>query len=70
MAKEFTAILHQEDETYIAHCPEIDIVSQGESIEEAKENLKEAIELFMEHAPDEEKKRRIHSDILVTTVTA
>jgi len=70
MAKEFTAIVHQEDNTYVALCPEVDIASQGDTIEEAKSNLKEAIELFMEHAPDEEKKRRIHSDILVTTITA
>ncbi|MES0491487.1 MAG: type II toxin-antitoxin system HicB family antitoxin [Leptospirales bacterium] len=55
MPQNYTAILHKEDNVYVAHCPEIDIASQGETIEVAKENLKEAIELFLEHAPKEEK---------------
>jgi predicted RNase H-like HicB family nuclease len=44
----FTAVLCREGMWYVAHCPEIGTVSQGESIEEAVENLKEATELYLE----------------------
>jgi predicted RNase H-like HicB family nuclease len=39
---------------YVALCPEFDIASQGETIEKAKANLKEAVSLFLECAPKEE----------------
>jgi predicted RNase H-like HicB family nuclease len=41
-----------------------------DSIEDAKDNLKEAIDLFLEYAPVEEKSRRIHSEMFITTVSA
>ncbi len=44
----FTAILHREEALYVAKCPEVGTVSQGESIEEAIANLKEATELYLE----------------------
>ena len=52
--KQLTAIIHKEDNEYVSLCPELDIASQGSSIEEAKENLKEAVELFFECASEKE----------------
>ena len=54
MHKSLTAIIRREDEGYFALCPEIDVASQGDTIEEAKENLKEAVELFYECASKDE----------------
>ena len=49
-----TAVIHKEAGGFVSLCPELDIASQGDSIEEAKANLKEAVELFYECAsPDE-----------------
>ncbi len=50
----FTAILHKEDDIYVAECPEVGTVSQGYAIEEAIANLKEATELYLEEFPLEE----------------
>ena len=47
----FSAILHKEDDLYVAECPEVGTVSQGETIEEALVNLKEATELYLEEFP-------------------
>lgn len=46
-----TAVIHLEDNLYVAECPEIGTVSQGTSIEEAINNLKEATELYLEEFP-------------------
>ena len=48
-----TAIIHLEDNLYVANCPEVGTVSQGSTIEEAVENLKEATELYLEEFPIE-----------------
>jgi predicted RNase H-like HicB family nuclease len=47
----FTAVIHKEDDIYVAECPEVGTVSQGYSIEEALANLKEATELYLEDFP-------------------
>lgn len=47
----FTAVLHREDDLYVAECPEVGTVSQGYTIEEAIVNLKEATELYLEEFP-------------------
>ncbi len=47
----FTAVIHKEDDLYIAECPEVGTVSQGYTIEEAIANLKEATELYLEESP-------------------
>jgi len=47
----FTAVLHKEGDLYVAECPEVGTVSQGETIEEAVDNLKEATELYLEEFP-------------------
>jgi predicted RNase H-like HicB family nuclease len=44
----FTAILHEEEDMYVAECPEVGTVSQGKAIEEAIDNLREATELYLE----------------------
>ncbi len=49
--KTFTAVLHKEKKLYVAECPEIGTASQGKTIEEAIENLKEATELYLEEFP-------------------
>lgn len=46
-----TAILHRENHLFVAECPETGTVSQGKTIEEAIENLKEATELYLEAFP-------------------
>jgi predicted RNase H-like HicB family nuclease len=61
MLKQFTALIEREGEGYISLCPELDIASQGDTIEEARENLREALELFFETAPRIEIQLRIHN---------
>ena len=46
-----TAILYREDEVYVAECPEVGTVSQGDTIEEALANLREATALYLEECP-------------------
>lgn len=47
----FTAVLHKEEDMYIAECPEVGTASQGQTIDEAISNLKEATELYLEEFP-------------------
>lgn len=68
MQKQFTAIIEREGDGYISFCPEFDIASQGDTIEEARENLREALELFFEDASPEEIKQRLHEEVYVTRV--
>jgi len=63
-----TAIIEKEDAGYVSLCPELDIASQGDTIEDARDNLKEALELFFETASPEEIKHRLHGDVFVTQV--
>jgi predicted RNase H-like HicB family nuclease len=63
-----TAIIHAEGDGYVSLCPELDIASQGDSIEQARDNLREALELFFESASAEEVKQRLHSEVYVTQV--
>jgi len=48
MSKKLTAIITREENWYVSHCVELGVVSQGKTIEEAKANLKEAVELYLE----------------------
>lgn len=50
----FSAIIEHEGEWYVAMCPELDIASQGHTVEEARKNLQEAIQLFIETADPKE----------------
>jgi predicted RNase H-like HicB family nuclease len=66
----FTAIIEREDTLYVALCPELDIASQGNSVENALENLKEAVELFLETAAPRELKERRREHVFVTQFQA
>jgi predicted RNase H-like HicB family nuclease len=61
---QLTAVIEREDDWYVATCPELDIVSQGETIEGARSHLLEAVEGFFEAAsPSEIKRRRNYQTI-------
>jgi predicted RNase H-like HicB family nuclease len=62
------AIIEAEGDGYVSLCPELDIASQGDSIEQARDNLREALELFFECASAEEVRQRLRGDIYVTQV--
>jgi len=66
----FTAILEKEGELYVALCPELDVASQGTTVEEATANLKEAVELFLECADPAEVEARQHEEVFVTRFEA
>jgi len=55
MTYKFTTIITQEDKWYVARCVELGVVSQGKTIEKAQENLKEAVELYLEDQPKSKK---------------
>jgi predicted RNase H-like HicB family nuclease len=66
MSMRLTAFIHREEDMYVAICPELDIASQGESVEAARDNLQEAVELFFECAPDTEVQSRLGGETFVT----
>lgn len=66
-SRQFTAIIEQEGDGYVALCPELDIASQGDTVEEARKNLKEALELFFECADPSEVESRVHKNEVFVT---
>ncbi len=66
----YTAIIEKEGDGCVALCPELDVASQGATVEEATANLREAVELFLECADPEEVARRVHSQVFVTRFEA
>jgi predicted RNase H-like HicB family nuclease len=68
MKRKLTVIIEREGDGYVALCPELDIASQGDSVEQAHTNLREALALFFEAASAEEIQRRIHGEVYVTQV--
>lgn len=68
MQKQFAAIIEREGDGYVSLCPELDTASQGDTIEEARENLREALELFFEIASPNEIQTRLHDEVYVTRV--
>lgn len=66
MTKSMTMIIEREDDSYVAVCPSVDVASQGDTIEQARANLKEALELFFETASEAEIEERLHSEIYVS----
>ena len=67
-AHRLTAIIEREDDGFVALCPELDIASEGGSIEEARVNLIEALTLFFGSAAPSEVGRRLHDEVFVTRV--
>ncbi len=63
-----TAVLRQEGNLVTSFCPELDVASQGESFEEAKENLKEAVELLLEVASEDELETRYREKLYVSSL--
>jgi predicted RNase H-like HicB family nuclease len=61
-----TAIIEREEDGYVALCPELDVASQGDSVENASHNLREALTLFFETASPSEVKERLHREVYVT----
>ena len=68
MNKQITVIIEREGTGYVSLCPGLDIASQGDTIEAARDNLREAIELFFESASAAEIKQRTHEEVYVTRV--
>lgn len=66
--RQLTAIIEREGNAYVALCPELDLASQGDTVEAARVNLIEALELFFESADQTEIARRLHTEIFVTRV--
>lgn len=68
MSKHLTAIIQREGDGFVALCPGLDVASQGGTIEEARGNLREALELFFECASPEEIHQRLGEEVFVTQV--
>jgi predicted RNase H-like HicB family nuclease len=66
--RQLTAIIEREGDGYVSLCPELDIASQGDTIEDARSNLTEAVELFFESADPAEIRERLHSEVFVTRI--
>ncbi len=66
--RHLTAVIEREDDLFVALCPELDIASQGPTVEAAKDNLREALELFFESASPAEVSSRLKADLYVTSV--
>lgn len=63
-----TCVIERDDDSYVSSCPELDIASQGSSIETARANLIEAVELFLETADHSEIEQRMRSEVYVTGI--
>ncbi|MDP2606530.1 MAG: type II toxin-antitoxin system HicB family antitoxin [Deltaproteobacteria bacterium] len=63
-----TALIEREGDGYVSLCPELDVASQGKTVEEARDNLREALELFFESASAEELKQRLRHEVFITQV--
>ena len=68
MTKKLIAIIEREGDGFVSLCPELDIASQGNTVDEARKNLQEALELFFETASHDEIKERLHEEIYITQV--
>lgn len=68
MTRRLTAVIQAEGPLFVALCPELDIASQGGTIEQARDNLREALELFFECASPAEVQQRLAGDVFVTQV--
>ena len=68
MTRKLTAIIEREGDGYVALCPEVDVVSQGDTVAEARANLEEALVLFFETASLEEIEGRLSDEIYITHV--
>jgi predicted RNase H-like HicB family nuclease len=63
-----TALIERDGDGFVALCPELDVASQGDTIEQARANLVEAVELFFECADEAEVRQRLHHEVYVTPI--
>ncbi len=68
MVRQFTAIIERDGDGFTSLCPQLDIASQGSTVEEARTNLIEALELFFEVADPVEIQDRLRSEVFVTSL--
>ena len=68
MKRQLAALIERKGSGHVSLCPELDIASQGDTIEDARDNLREALELFFETASPEEIQTRLHAEVYVTQV--
>lgn len=64
----FTAIIHRSEKYWVALCPQLDVVSQGKTVEDARANLTEAVELFLETASPAEIKQRTQGEVYISAL--
>jgi predicted RNase H-like HicB family nuclease len=66
--EQLTAIIEREGDGYVGLCPQFDVASQGNTIESTRNNLQEAVELFLETADETEIQGRRHAEVFVTRI--
>ena len=66
MKRPFAASVWRKGNWYVSQCLELDVASQGNTIEEARKNVQEAVELFLENASADEVNQRLHGEVYVT----
>jgi len=64
--RQLTAFIEREGNSYVSLCPQLDIASQGDTVQEARENLREALELFFEAASPSEIHERLDAEVYIT----
>lgn len=64
----FIAMLQREGDAYVALCPELDVASQGDTVEQARTNLQEAVELLLETASPTEIQQRLRTEVYLTSL--
>ncbi len=68
MSRQISAIIYREGDGYVALCPDLDVASQGDTVETARTNLQEAVELFLECASPDELQHRLGGEVFVTQI--
>ncbi len=66
--QQLTGIIEREGNGYVSLCPELDVASQGDTIDEARRNLVEAVELFFETADASEIHERFRPEVYITRI--
>ncbi|MEP6776690.1 MAG: type II toxin-antitoxin system HicB family antitoxin [Chloroflexota bacterium] len=64
--QQLTGIIEREGDGYVALCPELDIASQGDTVEEARANLIKALGGFFDLADPSEIEERLHNEVFIT----
>jgi predicted RNase H-like HicB family nuclease len=66
--RRLTAVIERDGNGYVALCPELDIASQGDTVEESQHDLQEAVQLFLEEASPSEIRQRLQGQVYVTSI--